>query len=317
MTPRIRVATYNLYLGADLSGLLGDPPVEEIAARQAEAQRQLVATAFPTRAPMIAEALVGEQVDLVGLQEVCTWRRDGEVMWDFCHLLLRAFEQLDEPYDVVASQPSFHGEGTIDVDGRPSTLHLEGRNVVMLRRGSGIELHGTDSGMFGSAFKLPLMGASEVSIERGWCSVRCELDGAPFTFVDTHTEAYDPTSRDEQRDELVRALPEGPLVLVGDFNATPDQVGMPPELRDAWTEAGNSDGPGDDQGGGATCCQSADLRNTDSQLSERIDYVWVRDLAVESCVRVGAHAEDCLRRGLWPSDHAGVVATLVLDEPEE
>lgn len=312
MTSRIRAATYNLYLGADLSGLLGDPPADEMEARRNEAQRQLEATAFPARARVIAQALAAEQVDLVGLQEVCIWRRDGEVVWDYCHVLLEELDQLGTPYDVVAGQPSFHGEGTVLVDGRSVTLELEGRNVVLLRRGSGIEVEASDSGMFGSALRVPLMGAAQVSIERGWCSVRGVLDGARFTFVNTHTEAYDPASRDRQRDELLEMLPTGRLVLVGDFNATPDEVGLPADLVDAWTAAGNPEDPSD----AATCCQSADLRNVESELSERIDYVWVRGLGVESCVRVGAHAADCARRGRWPSDHAAVVATLLLDQPD-
>jgi endonuclease/exonuclease/phosphatase family metal-dependent hydrolase len=318
MTSRIRVATYNLYLGADLSGLLGDPPPEESEARRNEAQRQLETTAFPARARMIAKALSAEQVDLVGLQEVCVWKRDGEVVWDYCRLLLEELDALGTPYDVVAGQPSFHGAGTVEAGEQAVTLELHGRNAVLLRRGSAIEAEASDSGLFGSALRVPLMGGAEVSIERGWCSVRCVVGGARFTFVDTHTEAYDPASRDRQRDELVAVLPDGPLVLVGDFNATPDEVGMPEDLRDAWSEAGGTEDPN----AAATCCQAADLRNADSELSERIDYVWVRGLGVESCVRIGAHAEECARRARWPSDHAGVVATLTLeeqrsDQPEE
>lgn len=310
MPSRIRVATYNLYLGADLSGLLGDAHGGELAARVDEVQRQLTSTAFPERAPRIAAALASEQVDLVGLQEVCTWRRDGEVVWDYAELLLAALDQLGTPYDVVASQPSFQGSGELVTDGRPVTLALEGRNVVLRRRGSPVAVDAADSGVFGAALGISVMNTVQVRLERGWCSVHCRVDGRPFTFVDTHTEAYDPASRDLQRSELLRVLPaDGPLVLVGDFNATPEQVGMPGDLRDAWEAAGN---PADAKWS-ATCCQSADLTNPLSQLTERIDYVWVRGVAVESCRRVGAHAAKCPAGGRWPSDHAGVVATLLLD----
>jgi hypothetical protein len=73
----VRVATYNLYLGADLSLLLGDLPPEELRVNRDEVLRQLELTAFPHRADAVAGLLVREAVDLVGLQEVCSWRRDG------------------------------------------------------------------------------------------------------------------------------------------------------------------------------------------------------------------------------------------------
>ena len=307
----VRVATYNLYLGADLSGLFGDVPAEELVGLVGEVQRQLEATAFATRAPRIAKAIAGEQVDLVGLQEVCTWCQDGELVSDYLQMLLDALADEGEPYVLVSEQPSFRGTGEVVRDGRPVTLELRGRNVVIARKGAGIVVEGTDAGLFGAALELPLMGSARVRLERGWCSARCTVDGLTFAFVNTHTEAYDPTSRNDQRTELLKVLPPGPLVLVGDFNATPDEVGMPAELRDAWVEAGGSDDPAE----AATCCQGADLTNAESRLTERIDYVWVRGLGVESCFRTGVHAEDCPGRGLWPSDPAGVVATLVPEEP--
>lgn len=310
MGERIRVGTYNLYLGADLSVLLGDASGERLAAGRADVQRQLEMTAFPGRAAAVARILVREQLDLVGLQEVCTWHADGAVLWDHAAALLAALESLGEPYDVVVSQPTFRGSGEVERGGRRVAMRLEGHNTILRRRGSEVVVEGSDARMFGSALSVRLMGALEISIDRGWCAASCTVGGRAFTFVDTHTEAYDAGPRDRQRDELVGALPEGsPLVLVGDFNATPDQVGMPPDLQDAWLTAGNpSTGAA-----AATCCQLGDLTNPESRLDDRIDYIWVRGVAVESCRRVGADEGDRTAHGLWPSDHAGVVATLLLD----
>lgn len=307
MPERIRVATYNLYLGADLSLLLGGVPGERLVDHVAEVLRQLRVTAFPRRAPAIARLLVREQVDLVGLQEVCTWRTDGEVMWDAAAELLAALEALGEPYDVLATQSSFSGSGEVTRSGRRIRMQLEGRNVILRRRSSTVTVEETSSGMFDSALTMQLMDAGSVTIGRGWCAARCTVAGQALTFVCTHTEAYEATSRDEQRSELVAALPEEPrLVLVGDFNALPEDVGMPAEMHDAWVAAGNeSSGPA-----AWTCCQAGDLSNETSQLSERIDYVWVRGLAVEECKRFGSEPEDRTEDGLWPSDHAGVVATV-------
>ena len=63
----------------------------------------------------------------------------------------------------------------------------------------------------------------------------------------------------------------------------------------------------------ATCCQSDDLVNRSSTLSGRIDMIFHRgDLTPLSASVVGNQIEDRTASGLWPSDHAGVVATLSL-----
>ena len=309
MSQHVRVATYNLYLGADLGLLLGDVPADQLEDRTTEVLRQLEVTAFPRRAAAIAELFVRERLDLVGLQEVCTWHSGDQLMWDCTRELLAALETLGEPYDVVVSQPAFTGAGEVERDGDRATMRLEGRNVILRRRSSAVVVETTSLGMFDNALTTRLMESMEVSIGRGWCAARCAVADARFTFVNTHTEAYEAASRDSQRTELVEVLTADPrLVLVGDFNAQPEQVGMPSDVRDAWLEAGrSSDGPD-----AATCCQAGDLANESSQLTERIDYVWVREVEVEECARFGAEPGDRTEDGLWPSDHAGVVATVVV-----
>ena len=91
-------------------------------------------------------------------------------------------------------------------------------------------------------------------------------------------------------------------MVVGDFNARPESVGMPDELLDAWAVGG--------AGPGFTCCQAPDLGNDVSELFERIDYVWVRGAEVETVALLGDQPAAGTQR--WPSDHAGVVARLTL-----
>ena len=79
------------------------------------------------------------------------------------------------------------------------------------------------------------------------------------------------------------------------------------EFTDAWKK--HDDDPG------FTCCQDDDLGNSDSHLSLRIDLVLYRagadwDFDVENIEVVGDKQADKTLSGLWPSDHAGVVATL-------
>jgi endonuclease/exonuclease/phosphatase family metal-dependent hydrolase len=307
---RVRVATYNLYLGADLSLVLGHRPADERGRNLVEVERQLSATAFPPRAAAVARLLARERPDLVGLQEMCTWSSDGVVLSDYTGELLTALTEVGAPYETVARQTTFTGTGATEADGR--RLQLEGSNVILRRRDSEVRVQTAGSGLFGSSLTLP-MESGEVRIARGWCDVLCTLDGLPgseFRFVDTHTEAYEPDSRNRQRDELLDLLigTTTPLVVVGDFNARPGEIGMPPSFDDAWTAAGNASEAPD----AATCCQAADLAGDASRLDERIDYVWVCGLRSLACRRIGADLDDRTEDGRWPSDHAGVVADLTL-----
>ena len=76
------------------------------------------------------------------------------------------------------------------------------------------------------------------------------------------------------------------------------------------------------EGSGFTCCHDADLRNEEVKLDRRIDLVMVRNVGgflrgrrgrrigpVFAFV-VGDELDDRTPSGLWPSDHAGVVAQL-------
>ncbi len=63
---------------------------------------------------------------------------------------------------------------------------------------------------------------------------------------------------------------------------------------------------------GATCCQAHDLNNPVSQLSGRIDYVFDRGFStIDSAFLIGDTPFENVRPR-WPSDHAGVIATVDL-----
>jgi endonuclease/exonuclease/phosphatase family metal-dependent hydrolase len=318
MAERIRVATYNLYLGADLERLLldgsdGTDPQTAID----EVRRQLEVTAFPRRVDASAAAIAREAPDLVGLQEVCLWHADGEVLWDYEALLLAALDGQGVGYERVVGQRTFHGWGKVAVGGQEVRLELSGSNTVLRRSDSPVAVETTASGLYGNAFTVPASVFDlQATLDRGWSAARCSTaDGTGFVFVDTHTEAYHDAARDIQRDELLGSLTgqTETVVIVGDFNAVPGTIGMPAGYVDAWVAAGNpSEGPE-----AATCCQAGDLCNEESSLEERIDYVWVRGARVVAATRIGAQPGDRTPDGLWPSDHAGVVAELELTPEKE
>ncbi|HET6651228.1 MAG TPA: endonuclease/exonuclease/phosphatase family protein [Nocardioides sp.] len=300
----LTVATYNVYLGADLALLFDATSLEELAERAWVVEQQLVATDFAQRATAIARILAREEVDVVGLQEVTRWESDGDLVVDFLPLVVQACEQAGAPYDVHAANQSF--AGGLPVDGR--WMSIAGADAVLVRGGGRFTVTGEGTASYSRSLDMRT-GIDGVTfpIVRGWGRVDGEADGRRVLFATTHTEAYDAAVREAQREELLDALgdPGCPAVVVGDFNARPEEAGVRPPYRDAWLAAGN------DPDAGYTCGQAAELDNDASSLSERIDYVFVRDADVVDCSVVGDQETDRTEPGrLWPSDHAGVVARL-------
>ncbi len=111
-----------------------------------------------------------------------------------------------------------------------------------------------------------------------------------------------------------------PVVLVCDCNANPDNPADPifqnyPAyllLKNAgFVDTFRTTAAPNDPG--FTCCQAENLLNVTTNLGHRIDLVQFRGpFKVENVQVVGASPADRTRLGLWPSDHAGVVATLTL-----
>ncbi|MCY3720701.1 MAG: endonuclease/exonuclease/phosphatase family protein [Candidatus Poribacteria bacterium] len=103
------------------------------------------------------------------------------------------------------------------------------------------------------------------------------------------------------------------MILLGDFNApAPDgdayQMLLAAEYVDTWQL--------DSHGTGYTCCQDKALQNEASEHRKRIDQIFVRNLDPPTAVMtstIGDKPEDRLSSGLWPSDHAGVVAHLAFE----
>jgi hypothetical protein len=122
---------------------------------------------------------------------------------------------------------------------------------------------------------------------------------------------------------------DGVTILAGDLNsdaeAGPGAPSWTPTydtlieagFTDAWLQSGQ---PAWDAG--LTCCQDPDLRNGTSTLDERIDFVLVRRAGFDSDNAfvpgsihldvVGDETGDrTLGEGLWPSDHAGLMAGIL------
>ena len=107
-----------------------------------------------------------------------------------------------------------------------------------------------------------------------------------------------------------------PVVIAGDFNIPADTSldpsfpGYQAIINAGFTDAWRSKRAPDP---GFTCCQAENLLNPTSLLSTRIDLVLFRGASdVADISLIGNLPAGRTASGLWPSDHAGVAATLRL-----
>lgn len=303
-------------------------------------------TNFPVRSKLLAAEIAAAGPDLVGLQEVALWRHGPlqleqlgvpnatTVDYDFLALLLEALRQRGARYRAVAVQvssdieaPAFQATPT-DGTGRDERLTV--RDVVLVRQGAGVDVRNSGGGQYLNHLTASLAG-STVSIVRGytWADVRVR-GTRTFRFLNTHLESVSSDLALAQAQELLvgPAAVSRPVVIVCDcnsdpLNSTPKFGSVTPRnaaynllvgpggLTDEWLTARHRTGPGLTSGFRETV-DDPDA----SGLRIRIDLVLarstprVRITAFRAWLTGDTVADRDPATGLWPSDHAGLVAEL-------
>jgi len=180
-------------------------------------------------------------------------------------------------------------------------------------------LHWSDprSGRYAAQQTFTPPGSPPVSFARGWATIEGKYRGERFRFANTHLEvASFPAVQEAQAREFLAgpAASDDAVIAVGDFNTAADGSStgsydlLTGVLTDAWRV-----NPGDP---GFTSGQNGTLSNPTSLLDQRIDLVLTRSSARTQVRALEAHVvgdtpfQQVIPR--WPSDHAGVVATLAL-----
>lgn len=318
------VMTQNLYLGSSLTPALSATTPEEFVEAVAQIYATVLRTDFPARAQAIADEIEAAEPDLVGLQEVSRWTTTGVGLpsYDFLALLQAALTARGLEYSVAAvvdnasiGPAPLAFPGCVDpVLGITCSVQLDDRDVILVNdRTGGLTWGNPRSGRY-DAQTVVESPVGPLSFDRGWVSIDARLDGQPFRFVNTHLETEDSADVQEaQAAEFLRGPGRGgTIIAVGDFNSAADgstttsyaQLTAPGKFRDAWDE--------DALGLGYTCCQASALDNPESALRSRIDLVLGRGAArsLDAVVIGDTPFQDV--SPLWPSDHAGVVASFRL-----
>jgi endonuclease/exonuclease/phosphatase family metal-dependent hydrolase len=312
----LKVMTRNMYLGADIIPLASSP--DESSFEQAAAQRFQVVqnNNFPQRAKLLAAEIKKAKPDVVGLQEATTWRRgpDGDntspatqLYYDSTKTLLKALKKIKAPYKEIVGRDWF------DFDA-PTALgfhiRITQRDVVLVRKGSKVKVGKTFKGGFANHFDPPTVRGPAPEL-RGWVGFDGTLAKHKFRFVSTHLEAYSAAIADQQMQELLKK--GGPLgskkrasILVGDFNA--DASKPKSDSNPAYYTALGA-GFKNGMPKRSTCCFAEDLHSTADHLDSWIDHIVTRPKA--KVVKSGIVGTKQVG-GIYPSDHAGVWATLRL-----
>lgn len=327
----VKVMTRNLYLGASLEPIGTASSLADLAVKAAQQFQKVQATDFPARATLLAREIKDADPMLVGMQEVSLWRKgatgvlDGPVtpativVYDFLHILLDALAAEGLQYQVSVSRASSDAEVPTALG---FDVRLTQRDVILAKVGlptSELSISNTGSGIFtaNQATQLPIAGAPPIPGRRGWISADATVNGRALRFITTHLDSTTAAIRVAQATELLvgPANTTQAVILAGDLNSAPPPQEMAPSAYstltaptagfiDTWVQA-NPSAPG------LTCCNPEDLLNPAPSFTTRLDHVLARPgMPVIRSKLVGVDRDSRTTSGLWPSDHAGIIATL-------
>jgi endonuclease/exonuclease/phosphatase family metal-dependent hydrolase len=317
----VTVMSRNLYLGADIITAASATSLDDEKQRATALFQTVQQTNFPVRAKAIAGEIKATHPDLIGLQEVALWRRtpDGVtntvkdanvVVYDFLGLLEKEIKARGLHYKpaVIEQEADFEVPTSLNYD-----LRLTMRDVILVRTGKGakVKVAKTLKGHYTDTLTVNVPSGPIESL-RGWTAVDAKAGGRSFRFVNTHLEAYGGELRGKQAKQLLRgplASKKKDIILVGDLNsdardANPEGLAFKAIRAGGFVDAFKK--------APATSGQSEKLDNPTSTLKRYIDHIMSRPaLKTVKTKVVGNRPADRIS-GLWPSDHAGTVATLRL-----
>jgi len=330
--PALTVMTRNMYVGTDVDRAIATTDPNQLPFVVGELWELLLANDFSERAATMAREIAENRPQVVGLQEVSLFRSQTPadfqlnaqtVEIDFLGTLLAELAALGQHYEVAALVENTDVElPRLNADFSLTDVRLTDYDALLVR--ADVE----SSAAAAANYQASVPGPYGLDIKRGWTAVDLTLGGRTFRVVNTHLEPVETAGgsfQARQAAELLDLLSSErrPTVLLGDLNTEAD-VGATYQLLvnegflDAWQLRKGRPEPG------LTCCHSTDLSSDAIALVKRIDHVLLRNFEalwppsgpgpVHSTI-VGDDSSEKTVSGLWPSDHAGVVAESVLPAP--
>jgi endonuclease/exonuclease/phosphatase family metal-dependent hydrolase len=312
------VMTRNMDEGTDFKLIFGASTPSQFAAAAAATYQEVVASKIPERAAAIAGEIMQTRPDVVSLQEVSLWRTGTLLQPPAQNVTFDQLASLEESLtaDGVAYMPVIV-LNEIDAEA-PTTLGFDvrvtDRDVILVRADAPpgqLTIDNPRSAHFSTLLTIP-SAIGPITVPRGWASVDATLRGRTVRVIATHLESFSSAVQSAQANEIATG-PAGtdlPVILAGDLNTGPG--GSPAYgqlLADGFIDTWDATHPSDP--GFTNPLFTEDPFVPFATPNQRIDLVLVRGAAEPSAdLLTGNDISDLTPSGRWPSDHAGVVATV-------
>lgn len=318
---RVVVMTQNLFVGADVDAVLlalQTPDPDDDFPSLLSAIQTLERTDFPSRAAALAAQIDRYRPHAVGLQEVSIIQIvlppfGLDIQLDFLPILQQALAARGLNYQVAAKVQN------LDASPAPGVRLID--FDVLLVDATRVTVNSSAGHNFTN--NLGPIGPG-VTLIRGWVEAEVTIGGSGYTIVSTHPEPdlggnSFALLRAAQIGEILTALgTASPAIVMGDLNDEPGspmyQLLRQADFTDVWAALR----PGVV---GYTCCHATDLSDRLPDFDEQVDYVFTRGFGhanrpvLGRITRIGMLPSDRVAGPLgsiWVSDHAGIVATLLL-----
>jgi endonuclease/exonuclease/phosphatase family metal-dependent hydrolase len=332
----VRVMTYNLAVGIDLDAIFLQPTLLDVMKQAEVAWAQKDTSDFTKRATAIAAEIEAARPDVIGLQEVVQFYTQtppdgppapygpgtvaGVKVEDFLDILTAELDALGLDYKVVSDTTGETGVVTnadVEVTGAtPGGLptadyRVVDREVVLASKGAVTVTH-VRKGNYAAHIDVPIPGLpTPFPYPRGWVAVDVTKGGKAFTVLSTHLDAFEPSVQGTQAHELLGLVSSAtPTIVLGDMNSDPTDVAWPAHGILVSSTTGFADAAAELGATAASCCYDAVCSDPNAKLTRRVDLVLhsphfePRGVALQGTT---------MSSGLWPSDHAGVLAVLGLE----
>ena len=332
----LRVMTYNLNEGTDYKEVQAARTPTEFLIAVGQTIKQVRATEPDVRMQAVAKQIIAAGPALVSLQELDQWATGSlDLATGKCGPVTVEFDMLPALMDALKSQGANYEiankaqnwafpptPGLFFPEGQFFCLKVVDTIAILARTdlGSKLQIDDTQASVFDNILIFH-SAVGDLPFPRGWISVDARFNNKAFRFINTHLESENDDIQRLQGEEI-RLGPANtslPVIVAMDSNSTayPFPQGATyldfvlGGFRDVWSETRPQDP-------GLTCCQAQLDNNVESELYKRIDLILTfGSIEGQRAALFGADQASKTSSGLWPSDHAGVAAQVVIEKHGE
>lgn len=328
----LRVMTYNVNEGTDYREVQEATNSAQFFAGVGAAINQVRKTDPPARMKALATQIIAARPVLVSLQEVDRWwtgplnpftMHCGPVTLEYDMLaeLMNALRQQGAHYKVAIASPNWELgplPGLIEETSAFLCVKVADRVVILARTdldSSKFQIINRQKHPFDNVLLFPTP-LGTVPFTRSWASVDAVVHGKAFRFINTHLDSVDPNINQLQGGEIRLGPADTALPVIIGMDANSQAFPLPQGqtyrdfidagYKDVWSELFPDDP-------GLTCCQEQLDNNLESELYQRIDLLLTKGpIGAQNAALFGVTQASKTPGGLWPSDHAGVAAQVVV-----